>query len=255
MTAFVSCCLSREACLEGPEAKSETKLRVCQKCGWKGRWLTTTASALFSFYLLIVPLCHWKTPACDNKKCGASECFSPGIHGKSNTSLCDELKTGIRFSPKKPQSGSHISPSAKRSKILLVPEPSVAEWLQVREKWEVWSTLVTLPSNERQRVNMRPCEYHLTFPLKCIWKGTSPSRLESQAVENLKPRRESTWTANSRFQRERKWAGGSPELGDGSCTWGLFFLSVLSWGVALCTVNTCTNAPSHPHTIHSWLSI
>lgn len=102
MTAFVSCCLSREACLEGPEAKSETKLRVCQKCGWKGRWLTTTASALFSFYLLIVPLCHWKTPACDNKKCGASECFSPGIHGKSNTSLCDELKTGIRFSPKKP---------------------------------------------------------------------------------------------------------------------------------------------------------
>lgn len=98
MSAFVSCCLSNVVCLEGSEAegggkkeKEETKWRVCQKCGWKGRWLTTAARAAA---LIPLGLLHCSTLSLEdasvvtgeNKKACTWRCFPPCIHGGATRS-------------------------------------------------------------------------------------------------------------------------------------------------------------------------
>lgn len=138
MTAFVSCRLPRVASLEGSKAKSETKLRVCQKCGWKRHWLTTTATALRCF-VSASSLFHSVTGrrrAATIKSVSWSG-SSFGIHGKSNTSLLDKLKTPILFSPKTPKWVTHFAvrqqPNTPRFSSCL--NRAWPEWLQVREKW------------------------------------------------------------------------------------------------------------------------
>lgn len=188
---------------------------MCQKCGWKCHWSTTTATATaqFCFYLLSVPLCHWKTPGCDNKKC-VLECFSSVSMAKATHLSMISWKHNF-YSAQIPKVGHtpHRQTPAKDSKILLMLEPNLAEWFKVGENGKTKSALVILPSNARQKVNMHLCKYHILWSVaerECLCHAQGLRLLKTWSCINLE---------SKLFIPERENELERVQSSDRSCTW------------------------------------
>lgn len=109
----------------GNQSKKQTKLRVCQKCGWKRHWLTTAAAALHCF-VSTSSLFHSVTGrrrGCDNKKCVLELVFLSVSMAKA-THLSVISKNTYFTQPNKPQSGSRTLLSDSVQTLLRCRETS-----------------------------------------------------------------------------------------------------------------------------------
>lgn len=241
MTAFVSCCLSRVACLEGTKAKSKTKLRVCQKCGWKRHWLTTAAAALHCF-VSTSSLFHSVTGrrrGCDNKKCVLELVFLSVSMAKA-THLSVISKNTYFTQPNKPQSGSRTLLSDSVQTLLRCRETSgqreLGSLIYASDsplKWKAENQYVS--SWISSDISFEVClkgNVSVTAGESGYWKPEAKESIDLDGKQSI-PEREN--------ELERV------QTSDGSCTWRLY--SCLLWVLGL-HFALWTHERMHIHTLY-----